>query len=153
VGNPEAQSPALQCASLGAFGGFFEKEFRAHDYVLGRRNCQKFLLDHFVLPEDNLVIKSGIQETHRQEILTRFGRSALGAYAASPIVDPNLQKRWIPIIPLCSESVLKPVPPRNRTIISDVKLRLIVKLIGKRVRAIVSLWRSQIPSWPLRMFL
>jgi hypothetical protein len=153
AGDPEAQPPALQCASLGAFGGFFEKEFRAHDYVLGRRNCQKFLLDHFVLPEDNIVIRSGIQETHRQEILTRFGRPPLGAYAASPVVDPNLQKRWIPIIPLCSEDVLKPVLSRKRTTISDAKLRLIVKMIGKRVRAIVSLWRSQIPSWPLRMFL
>jgi hypothetical protein len=153
AGNPEAQPPALQCASLGAFGGFFEKEFRAHDYVLGRRNCQKFLLDHFVLPQDNVVIKSGIQEARRKEILTRFGRPPLGAYAAPRIVDPNLEKRWIPIIPLCSEDVLKPVVPRKRTMISDAKLRLIVKMIGKRVRAIVSLWRSQIPSWPLRMFL
>jgi hypothetical protein len=41
---------ALQCATLAAFGGFFARGFRAHDYELGRRNCQKFLLDHFVFP-------------------------------------------------------------------------------------------------------
>ena len=161
LGNSDAQPPALQCASLGAFGGFFEKEFRAHDYVLGRRNCQKFLHDHFLLPEKNIVIKSGIAEEHRQEIITRFGRPAPGGYA-TPGFDPELQSlgvteaaedRWIPIIPLCSASVSNTVPARDRTPISDVKLRLIVKLIGKRVRAIVSLWRSQIPSWPLRMFL
>jgi Patatin-like phospholipase len=161
--NPAAQPPALQCASLGAFGGFFEKEFRAHDYALGRRNCQKFLRDHFVLPEDNTVIKSGIQENHRQEIRSRFGRPALGTYAGPSSVDSSSQttpedigageKRWIPVIPLCSENVLKPVPTRKRTTISDSKIRLIVKLIGKRVRAIVGLWRAQIPSWPLRMFL
>lgn len=40
---------ALQCSLLGAFGGFFERGFRAHDYQLGRRNCQKFLSDHFRL--------------------------------------------------------------------------------------------------------
>ncbi len=34
--------PALQCGLLGAFGGFFERGFRAHDYQLGRRNCQVF---------------------------------------------------------------------------------------------------------------
>jgi Patatin-like phospholipase len=160
---PTAQPPALQCASLGAFGGFFETEFRAHDYALGRRNCQKFLRDHFVLPEDNIVIKSGIQENLRQEIRSRFGRPAPGAYAGPSSVDSSSQttpedidareKRWIPVIPLCSENVLMPVPTRKRTTISDAKIRLIVKLIGKRVRAIVGLWRAQIPSWPLRMFL
>ncbi len=160
--NSDVQPPALQCASLGAFGGFLEREFRAHDYVLGRRNCQKFLRDHFLLPEDNLVIQTGITEEHQQGILTRFGRPALGGYATSSLT-PKLQsslnatqaseKRWIPIIPLCSERVSAPVPMRARTVISEAKLRLIVKLIGKRVCAIVGLWRSQIPSWPLRMFL
>ena len=161
--NPDAQPPALQCASLGAFGGFFEKEFRAHDYALGRRNCQKFLRDHFVLPEDNVVIKSGIRENHREEIRSRFGRPPLGNYAGPSSAESSSQttpegigageRRWIPVIPLCSENVLNPVPTRERTTIPDAKLRLIVKLIGKRVRAIVGLWRAQIPSWPLRMFL
>jgi hypothetical protein len=41
----EGVPPALQCATLGAFGGFFYRGFRAHDYALGRRNCQKFLQD------------------------------------------------------------------------------------------------------------
>lgn len=161
--NPDAQPPALQCASLGAFGGFFEKGFRAHDYALGRRNCQKFLHDHFVLPEDNLIIKSGIQENHRQEIRTRFGRPALGTYSGSSSDGSSLQttpeylaageQRWIPIIPLCSEKVLTPIPVPQRATISDSKIQLIVHLIGRRVRAIVGLWRAQIPSWPLRMFL
>ncbi|MES2221368.1 MAG: patatin-like phospholipase family protein [Acidobacteriota bacterium] len=156
--NPDAQPPALQCASLGAFGGF-----RAHDYALGRRNCQKFLRDHFVLPEDNVVIKSGIDESHRQEIRSRFGRPALGTYAGTAGADGSSQnplqdsgaaeKRWIPVIPLCSENVLQPVPTPKRTTISDAKIRLISKLIGKRVRAIVAIWRAQIPSWPLRIFL
>lgn len=161
--NPDTQPPALQCGSLGAFGGFFEREFRAHDYVLGRRNCQKFLRDHFVLPEDNIVIKSGIQEYHRHEIYSRFGRPALGTYAgasssgsSSPTTPEGIgagKKQWIPVIPLCSENVLKPIPARKRTTISDAKIRLIVKLIGKRARVILGLWRTQIPSRPLRMFL
>ena len=48
---------ALASASLGAFGGFFAKEFRDHDYQLGRRNCQWFLRQHFGVPLDNVVIK------------------------------------------------------------------------------------------------
>jgi Patatin-like phospholipase len=161
--NPEAQPPALQCASLGAFGGFFEKGFRAHDYALGRRNCQQFLRDHFVLPQDNIVISSGIRENDREEILKRFGKPPLGDYAGSSSVDASSQttsdgsgagkKLWIPVIPLCSKAVSTEIPMPTRSTIPEAKLRLIVKLIGKRVRAIVGLWRAQIPSLPLRMFL
>lgn len=43
----------IACGALGGFGGFLKREFRSHDYFLGRRNAQKFLRDHFVLPEIN----------------------------------------------------------------------------------------------------
>ena len=42
------------CGSvLGAFGGFLCEAYREHDFRLGRRNCQRFLREHFVLPADN----------------------------------------------------------------------------------------------------
>jgi hypothetical protein len=159
AGDPDAQPPALQCASLGAFGGFFEREFRAHDYALGRRNCQKFLRDHFVLPEDNVVIQSGIPENQLEAIRQRFGRPPLGPYATDANGDPTQrqggadEKRWIPVIPLCADNVTTAVPSPKRATIADAKIKLIVKLIGKRVRAIIGLWRAQIPSRPLRLFL
>jgi hypothetical protein len=43
---------AIACGSLGGFGGFLSKAFRHHDFMLGRRNCQRFLSHHFVLPGD-----------------------------------------------------------------------------------------------------
>jgi hypothetical protein len=43
----------LACGSINAFGGFFDQSFRHHDYILGRRNCQKFLKDYFVLSPSN----------------------------------------------------------------------------------------------------
>jgi predicted acylesterase/phospholipase RssA len=47
---------------LGGFGGFLSEVFRRHDFQLGRRNCQKFLRETFVIPlEDakkNPVFKS-----------------------------------------------------------------------------------------------
>lgn len=58
--NPERNKPTLDpdeteplcCATLGAFGGFLHKDFRLHDYQLGRRNAQKFLRIHFVVAND-----------------------------------------------------------------------------------------------------
>lgn len=46
---------ALATAGFEAFIGFFAREFRDHDYQLGRLNAQKFLYDRFVLPADNAV--------------------------------------------------------------------------------------------------
>jgi hypothetical protein len=43
---------AIACGSLDGFGGFVSKEFRIHDYFLGRANCEKFLRDHFTIPAD-----------------------------------------------------------------------------------------------------
>ena len=40
----------IACGSLGGFGGFFSKDFRKHDFFLGRRNCQQFLHRHFTVP-------------------------------------------------------------------------------------------------------
>lgn len=49
----DGQTYPIACGSLDGFGGFLKREFRSHDYFLGRRNTQKFLQDHFVLPENN----------------------------------------------------------------------------------------------------
>jgi hypothetical protein len=50
-GNRKARY-AIACGALGGFGGFLSKEFRHHDYMLGRRNCQRFLMRHLALPAD-----------------------------------------------------------------------------------------------------
>jgi hypothetical protein len=42
---------------LGGFGGFLDERFRQHDYLLGRRNCQNFLREHFKLPAGNPLFK------------------------------------------------------------------------------------------------
>ncbi len=44
---------AIASSGLGAFMGFMCKAFRAHDFQLGRHNCQAFLQKHFVLGNDN----------------------------------------------------------------------------------------------------
>src|SRR5215468_4691013 len=51
----ERAQPDLACGLLYAFGGFLDEQFREHDFQLGRRNCQKFLRDHFRLHPQNPV--------------------------------------------------------------------------------------------------
>ena len=43
-------SDAIASSGLRSFLGFFSEDYRLHDYMLGRENCQRFLRDWFVLP-------------------------------------------------------------------------------------------------------
>jgi hypothetical protein len=160
AGHPVAeQPPALQCAVLSAFGGFFERGFRAHDYALGRRNCQRFLQTRFLLPETNVVMKAaldGMEPASREAVMKKYARTPPGDYAGSgksPTDGEEAAQKWLPIIPLCSESVAQPLPPIPRVQITGESLNEIVELILKRFRAIVPMFIDRIPSWAFRSFL
>jgi hypothetical protein len=96
--------PALLCGALGAFGGFVDRKFRDHDYQLGRRNCQKFLKDVFMLPEDNVTIQPGVAK--QAQAAAALQRD----FAAS---QPRDARKWYPVVPLMP-AVAVEVPATNR---------------------------------------
>lgn len=57
----KTQKDSIACGALGGFGGFFNRDFRVHDFMLGRRNCQRFIQNYFCVPESdkNPVIQFG----------------------------------------------------------------------------------------------
>jgi len=73
--------PDLACGLLYAFGGFLDEQFREHDFQLGRRNCQKFLKDHFRLHPDNPIFgrpqSMGSAEDARLPIIPLVGTAAV----------------------------------------------------------------------------
>jgi hypothetical protein len=146
--------PALQCASLGAFGGFFARAFRAHDYALGRRNCQKFLRDSFVLPLKNPLIRDGFEGLPALERV-RYVRSAPNDYsgATKPVEQAAAGDDWFPIIPLCTEAVREPVPYPERAKLKQEELDEIVKLIMGRFKQLTSRFIGLVPNLLFRGFL
>jgi hypothetical protein len=135
--------PALQCGLLSAFGGFFERGFRAHDYQLGRRNCQKFLRDHFRLSMANPIMDGGIKKLMPQD-----REKAIATF------DPK-GLRTFPIIPLCGSAVAE-VPLPGRATISLAKLDMIVDLIVKRLKTVanpllVTVIKNQIEDGAIRL--
>jgi hypothetical protein len=77
------------CGSvLGAFGGFLSEAYREHDFRLGRRNCQRFLQEHFALPESNPLFQGW-----------RDAPEMNGKFRC-PATDPVTNLPCIPIIPL-----------------------------------------------------
>ena len=166
-GTPATQPPALQCASLGAFGGFLDRKFRAHDYALGRRNCQKFLLDSFVLPVANPIIATGLDKLDpqvKQQVIDSYKRDAPGDYSLSaeqmaklniplPAGQAQAGGVWLPIIPLCTTYLQTELPPVKREQMSRQRLDLVVKLMLKRYRVVVSRLIDLVPSAIFRLFL
>ena len=63
-GAGDGQSP-IASGPLGGFAGFLHRDFRYHDFMLGRRNCQSFLRNHFNLPPDNPLVAAWTEEQRR----------------------------------------------------------------------------------------
>ncbi|MBV8063362.1 MAG: patatin-like phospholipase family protein [Nevskia sp.] len=57
--SPQAAPYWIAGGPLQGFFGFLHREFRKHDFQLGRRNCQNFLRQYFRLPAGNPVVAYG----------------------------------------------------------------------------------------------
>lgn len=107
------------CASggLAGFAGFFHESFRHHDFLLGRRNCQKFLAEHFSLPKAN-------------PLFDGWTAQALDSQDDWTIQDERLGPH-LPIIPLfgnCARKIHLPDWPAGKFDPSSIE-----RLIERRV--------------------
>jgi hypothetical protein len=129
----QAGASPLQCSLLGAFGGFFERGFRAHDFLLGRRNCQRFLSTHFCLPAENPVISAGLNNAGLYS-------GAIANTFRLPPPNPKLAAPdyiWLPIIP-CVGTAHEEVPAPRPAQIAASALDEIVGLIVSRLKGVKS---------------
>ena len=58
---------AIASGALGGFSGFLLEDYRLHDYLLGRMNCQSFLRDVFTIPQENPVVVNFWSSTARND--------------------------------------------------------------------------------------
>jgi len=133
--------PALQCASLGAFGGFFDRKFRAHDFMLGRRNCQWFLRTQFVLTEANELIREGIRGLSAEQKKAFRVPTGYGKAAATKVT-------LYPIIPLCTKELQAEIPVPTRLKMGPAQLQDIVTLIYERGRAVIPALTAKLATLP-----
>lgn len=76
---------AIACGALNGFSGFINKEFRIHDYFLGRHNCKIFLRDYFTIPESALEENPIFKEGYRNADRERFKSKKNDSYQIIPI--------------------------------------------------------------------
>lgn len=88
---------AIACGSLGGFGGFISKEFRIHDYFLGRMNCEKFLRDHFTVRSDttNSIFVNGYAGvTNKEKFMSKNEKDK--GFQIIPIFTTESSKGYMP---------------------------------------------------------
>ena len=115
-GREQSNNHNLASEALNSFGGFLEREYRVHDYLLGRYNCQRFLSEHFVLPKDNQLFHNW-----------RKNETLVNCYLVN---GPNgTPKDHLPIIPLvkgCTVAQKQPRPnwPSEPLVMSSLEEKL-----------------------------
>jgi hypothetical protein len=80
--------PPLACGGLGGFGGFFDREFRIHDFFLGRNNARNFLRYFFSLEYD---------QNNLHPLFNDLTPEALEMFKMTPKVEKG--KVFLPVIP------------------------------------------------------
>jgi len=120
---------AVATNSLMAFGGFLSLDFRNHDFMLGRRNCQQFLRTAFVLDEKNTLFTRWTKDQRNL-----FGKDVPG---------------FLPVIPLVG-ALANPIPqpdwPKNRFDPNAIKIQISDRL--KSLVAAAAKSDSKLQSWP-----
>lgn len=119
---------ALACGSLGGFGGFLRREFRAHDYFLGRRNAQKFLSDHFALPEKNPLFADWSDDMKNAHCV----RDGTG----KPLLNEENQ-RFLPIVPLVDQAAIACAKPRWPGF-AAADLEILMPLVSRRLTLVAN---------------
>jgi predicted acylesterase/phospholipase RssA len=117
---------AIACGTLGGFGGFISKEFRVHDYFLGRANCEEFLRNHFTVPNNtsNAIFVDGYANVANKD---KFKSELDGGLQIIPIFTKKGDKMYMPTF---NSNTDWPV-------IDEKKVNKFKPLIGNRVESIL----------------
>lgn len=73
-GKHERVKNDLASAPISGFAGFLSKEFRKHDFQLGRKNCQNFLRYYFAVKEENIEQRLGVNAHDKSKERFEFAR-------------------------------------------------------------------------------
>ncbi|GAA4743227.1 patatin-like phospholipase family protein [Flavisolibacter ginsenosidimutans] len=93
-----AGDEAIACGAMGGFSGFLNKEFRIHDYFLGRFNCELFLRDYFTVSEkalnENEIFRQGYAGINKEAFASKRKE---GHYQIIPIFTPHPPEGQLPM--------------------------------------------------------
>jgi hypothetical protein len=139
--NNVEQRYSIACGLLGGFGGFLDEKFRAHDFQLGRRNCQEFIRSVFGLPAANRLVAAKL---NGQQQFSLAGDP--DKYCIVPRLGDALPEVALPEWPRMSQVDLDTLMKRIKVRLDSVAPRFVQAQTSSRVfRALgrFGLWAGQ----------
>jgi hypothetical protein len=142
---------ALASGGLGAFLGFFCKAYRHHDFMLGQRNCQRFLQNSFALSQKNAIFH------HTWSAQAKINYPSLKDdthYPLIPLVGPAAVEEPLPIWPTriytYSGKVPSLIKKRVNRIIDDVSNRIVSRAKANSMQKKIESTLLRGYSYPIR---
>lgn len=152
-----AGGKAIACGGFDGFSGFINKEFRVHDYFLGRFNCGVMLRERFMIPESalekNEIFREGykgvdkskfcVTREEKQIVLKKKKLIIDGILREKEVnVEETIKRNYYPIIPQFEppkETFPMPIfsSGSNWPVIKDEKVERFRPLIRKRSQSIL----------------
>lgn len=127
-----ARQTNLASSGLSGFVGFFHEELRMHDFQLGRRNCQKFLRDRFVVHVENPIVAPWIENAKsRGQDLSDYHPRTRGAQGGL-ILDHD----FVQLIPLIGQA-REPIRTRPWPKLAERDLQPLLALVERRTGLIM----------------
>jgi hypothetical protein len=130
--------------SIEGFGGFLSRRFREHDYQLGRRNCQRFLKNHFVLPSEG---------EKRNRLFDHWTSQARARHTIASEPDTprstgaSADRQFLPIIPLMGAAIPEVPQPAWPTYTQADFDQLRPKVKKRLTRVVGALIDQNIEGW------
>lgn len=121
---------AIACGAFDGFSGFINKEFRVHDYFLGRHNCEVVLRKYFSIPESSLktneIFRDGYANVDKDKFIISK-EEAIAHYPIIPVFEEPNEKFPIPVFSSGSQW----------PVIGDDAVEKYRPLVRRRVQAIL----------------
>lgn len=122
----------LAAGGLGGFLAFFDRSLRDYDFHLGRRNMQRFLTQHFVLPIENDLF-AGWRDNPDMVAQWKAGDEPRGA--------PGVHLPIVPLMPSVRAEINPPPWPSGK-----INLEPIIDAIGKRGDVVSGAFVAGLPN-------
>jgi len=82
---------AIACGALSGFSGFLNKEFRVHDFFLGRHNCKIFLRDYFTVPAKALTTNPIFVDGYANADKAKYKSTQNDSYQIIPVFEEEIK--------------------------------------------------------------
>lgn len=140
-------TPPITGTTVNTFGAFLSKNFREHDYFLGRRNAQQFLRKNFAIKLDEIIQNPIFTPLNIDKNRVKFKNHIFFETKRNKATGQDVSIEYFCIIPLVGEAdslLFNPLWPTNKYNDKQIK-----NDVSKRIGTVIDITLASLnlPVW------